>query len=814
MSNPRPELTCTRRCRNSLDDSFCYHFANGNCWFAHSDADLRCEHFSRTGVCLNGPSCRLSHFRLEHVPSSPDEIRYWGRKPWETSVHYVVVLPLHPMPPEYSAFVPYSSQDVREKRCSAVVHFREVLKRYMHGADQPFPAAASVAIVTKQDYIPRLTQLQFVEELFNIIDLRGYQLHGILLTARRDKTLMFEIPVPGLAENRPSVLRGDAIHVKVHGGSSNEWFGGRVHFVNVDSIDVAMPEQFGWAWQSDTRCEVVFTVSRTQDRVRHEAIHKGLFIDAATALEITDVDGAVSIATGGACHHQLPLNAEQQRLVDMTAAPRSHRVSVLWGPPGTGKTTTLTAAIVEALFRSRDVTSCRILVCTPSNEAADVIVERLHSHYVSQPALRHLFSEAGSILRVNGQMRTAKYVHDVVLKYSTPDDHGGFRLPSVETVKGARIVVCTLMTSGKLRAIDVPDRHFTHLFVDEAGHATEADLLIATMVAPRAKRIVLAGDHKQLGAVVRAPPCIDAGMAVSPLERLMQDARLVDRPQHVMLTHNYRSHPAIVHLVNAVYMDKLVPSRPLSAAEAAAGSRSWSLAFRHNERECRVSVHPDHPVAFLHHKGMESRENDSPSWMNAAEAHIAVQLALSLQRDRGYRHQEIAILSPYRKQVKKIEQILFHELKSDRSVEFDERGRPKVAVKVSTVEMFQGRESRAVILSCVRNGKTDNVETDIRFGIGFLKQPQRANVSMSRAKELLIVAGNAELLASDPLWRAYLDRMRAMPNPVLWDLTRTVGGIVPQLTQVAMTPLTDLGSVNLHDAVTSAQEERPFERAH
>ena len=49
----------------------------------------------------------------------------------------------------------------------------------------------------------------------------------------------------------------------------------------------------------------------------------------------------------------------------------------------------------------------------------------------------------------------------------------------------------------------VPDQHFTHIFVDEAGEALEPETLIPLFLANAKTSIVLAGDHLQLGPIVR-----------------------------------------------------------------------------------------------------------------------------------------------------------------------------------------------------------------------------------------------------------------------------------------------------------------------
>ena len=42
-----------------------------------------------------------------------------------------------------------------------------------------------------------------------------------------------------------------------------------------------------------------------------------------------------------------------------------------------------------------------------------------------------------------------------------------------------RVVVVTLITAGRLLSAGIPDRHFSHVFIDEAGHAMEPEACVA-----------------------------------------------------------------------------------------------------------------------------------------------------------------------------------------------------------------------------------------------------------------------------------------------------------------------------------------------
>jgi hypothetical protein len=75
--------------------------------------------------------------------------------------------------------------------------------------------------------------------------------------------------------------------------------------------------------------------------------------------------------------------------------------------------------------------------------------------------------------------------------------------------------------------------------------------------------------------------------------------------------------------------------------------------------------------------------------------------------------------------------------------------------QVGTVELFQGDERRVIIISTVRSDMGADIADD-RHNLGFLNNPKRFNVSVTRAKCLLIVIGNPVLLSRDHCWGAFL----------------------------------------------------------
>ena len=72
-------------------------------------------------------------------------------------------------------------------------------------------------------------------------------------------------------------------------------------------------------------------------------------------------------------------------------------------------------------------------------------------------------------------------------------------------------------------------------------------------------------------------------------------------------------------------------------------------------------------------------------------------------------------------------------------------------IDIGSVEQFQGREKKVIIISSVRSTK-DHLSFDFKYNLGFLSNPKRFNVAVTRAKALLIIVGNPYVLGEDKHW--------------------------------------------------------------
>ena len=99
------------------------------------------------------------------------------------------------------------------------------------------------------------------------------------------------------------------------------------------------------------------------------------------------------------------------------------------------------------------------------------------------------------------------------------------------------------------------------------------------------------------------------------------------------------------------------------------------------------------------------------------------------------RRWEVACLCFYVKQERALSQMLKTLTKDDRTTRFHVQGAP-IEIVCGTVDRFQGREADLVLLS-MRNTRR----------VGFLDSPNRLNVAVTRARQQLLVVGDAGYFA-------------------------------------------------------------------
>ncbi|KAK0482609.1 AAA domain-containing protein [Armillaria novae-zelandiae] len=148
---------------------------------------------------------------------------------------------------------------------------------------------------------------------------------------------------------------------------------------------------------------------------------------------------------------------------------------------------------------------------------------------------------------------------------------------------------------------------------------------------------------------------------------------------------------------------------------------------------------PDTPMFFYQNLGQEEISSSGTSFLNRTEASNVEKIVTKFFKS-GVVPGQIGVVTPYEGQRSYIVTYMQFNgsLKKDLYKE----------IEVASVDAFQGREKDYIILSCVRSNEHQ--------GIGFLNDPRRLNVALTRAKYGVVILGNPKVLSKHPLWHYLL----------------------------------------------------------
>lgn len=408
-------------------------------------------------------------------------------------------------------------------------------------------------------------------------------------------------------------------------------------------------------------------------------------------------------------------------------------LSLIQGPPGTGKTVTSATIVYHLSKLSKE----KILVCAPSNVAVDHLAAKLSAtglrvvrltaksredveSSVDNLALHNLIYK-----NAKGELKKLLRLRDELGELSEADSKLLSKLSWVAEQKAINkcdVICCTCVGAGDKRLSRIK---FRSVLIDESTQASEPEVLIP--IVKGAKQVILVGDHQQLGPVILDKKVGDAGLRQSLFERLVVLGNVPIR-----LEVQYRMHPSLSDFPSNMFYE---------------GSLQNGVTEKQRfieESTLRWPV-PQIPMMFWANYGREEISSSGNSFLNRVEAMNVERIITRLFRD-GIKADQIGVITPYEGQRAYIVQYMsmnsaIAELK-DQYLE----------VEITSVDAFQGREKDFIILSCVR-------ANDLQI-IGFLSDPRRLNVALTRAKYGLIILGNPRALCRNSLWNHLLIHFR------------------------------------------------------
>jgi predicted DNA helicase len=469
------------------------------------------------------------------------------------------------------------------------------------------------------------------------------------------------------------------------------------------------------------------------------------------------------------------LNESQIRAISLALGSKDF--FLIHGPFGTGKTRTLAELIIQEVKRGN-----KVLATAESNVAVDNLVERLfgkvrlvrlgHASRVS----KHLkestlvfqveqhkgFKEVEELRKKAEKLITLRDKHQQPIPQLRRGLSDAELLKLAKASKGARGVSARIIKSmarwlelnneiqkllDKAKQIEneiiseiiessevilstnssaalefIKDVEFDVAIIDEATQATIPSVLIPIA---KAKRFILAGDHKQL------PPTILSEKAKELSETLFE--KLIEKyPQNSkMLEVQYRMNKKLME-----FPSKEFYNNKLKADESVENITLLDLGVRN---PCFSSpwneiLDPREPLVFVdtskRKEKWERQRKGSSSRENPLEASIVKKIVEKLIKI-GVKEDWIGIITPYDDQVDLIRSLLGDK------------------VEINTVDGYQGREKEIIILSFVRSNK--------KHELGFLTDLRRLNVALTRAKRKLIAIGDSKTLEANTTYKRFIE---------------------------------------------------------
>lgn len=427
-----------------------------------------------------------------------------------------------------------------------------------------------------------------------------------------------------------------------------------------------------------------------------------------------------------------PLNESQMEAVSSVL---QRPLNLVQGPPGTGKTVT-SATLVYHMTKQPNMG--QILVTAPSNVAVDHLTEKIaatglrvvrlasKTRETTISSIDHLCLHIMTPLAAGDEYKKLQRLRDEIGELTDRDMKKYKALQTKterEILQSADVICCTCVGAGDPR---LKNFRFRQVLIDEATQAVEAEALIPICLG--AKQIVLIGDHCQLGPVVMCKAAAEAGLTQSLFERLVL---IGIRPNRLQV--QYRMHPCLSEFPSNMFYEGSLQNGVTET------DRQLLTLPGFKGKEDFPWPEPNKPMFFYSIAGMEEISASGTSYLNRTEASHVEKIVTHLLKI-GVTPGQIGVITPYDGQKQYVSEYMRRS--GSLSSSFYE------AIEVASVDAFQGREKDFILVSCVRSSESQ--------GIGFLSDPRRLNVALTRARLGIILLGNPRVLSKNALWAALL----------------------------------------------------------
>ena len=367
------------------------------------------------------------------------------------------------------------------------------------------------------------------------------------------------------------------------------------------------------------------------------------------------------------------------------------------GPPGTGKTYSSAKAILELLKDGK-----KIAISSNSHKAINNLLSKLDEFANEEGfAFKGLKKFSGSM---NNKYESENITATTESRPRPKPYKKGVKLPLTFLSHNYQLLACTKY---ELADPDYRDK-FDFLFIDEAGQASIADVVISSLVA---KNLILIGDPQQLAQPSNIIHPGDSGLSV--LEYILKDQSTVKNNMGIFINETRRLSTNINKFTSSLFYDGRLKSHDTN--------KNRQLQFKDNI----FGINEGLLLIETNHEDNSQNSKEEVEIIKSIYSYLLKQNISVNNQVRSIDCVDILVVAPYNVQVNQINQNL------------------PVGNRSGTIDKFQGQEAAISILSMTAS----NAEQAPR-GIDFLFDYRRLNVAVSRAQCLSIIIMNKGLFRS------------------------------------------------------------------
>lgn len=365
-------------------------------------------------------------------------------------------------------------------------------------------------------------------------------------------------------------------------------------------------------------------------------------------------------------------------------------VHVLQGPPGTGKTAVLAATAIATARMNREV-----VIIANTHHAVNNALQKIRS-----------FDKKATLIKVGATLKSEE-LDETILKFEKFNEYYEYSYENRKKKRTGHIIGMTIW--GAITHLGL--RHHAHFrpYISLVDEASLMPLSLAAVLGKTAPSVCLFGDSRQMPPIFR-PELEGNDNSISILDYCSQKVEGV--PVKVLHT-TYRMNEPITDVVSRAFYE---PHGIVLKSAAAVAANSFHSEYLKNRNLSGSLIFMD---TSLSSSGCEEE--------NEGEASAIVEIVSALMAE-GVSPTSVAIITPFRRQVRLLRSIA-HEVIRDREIPL-----------IDTVERLQGQDVDCIIISFASSD--ENYIEELR---GFLFNPNRLNVMISRAKTKVIIFCSQEI---------------------------------------------------------------------